>query len=171
MRHAVLLSIVCIALAVSAPAASATATSHHVTLTRAERRAIVAAPHPWLRKVCPKSIGITSFGASRTIVAGRSVIIAQPNCQGTTGTTTETSVYASRRGRLHQLYRLVSGRDIERGRWSIAALSYTVHGRRVDMRYGGFRRTDPVCCPSRHYHRTFRLFPHRFVRGPLIRGR
>lgn len=138
-------------------------------LTRAERIAIIHAPHPYLRKYCIGPIGV--LGARHTTLGARRVIVAQADCRdGTTGSPLETAVYGRGAGTWRQLYRLDSGRTIERRRVSIAALeSFSARHHRVLLRYGGYTRRDPVCCPSRAYHRIFHVYLKRYTEGPLVR--
>lgn len=138
-------------------------------LTHAQRTAIIHAPHPYLHKHCVGPIGV--LAARRTTLGTRRVIVAQADCRhGTTGSPLETAVYGRRHGTWAQFYRLDSGRPIERGRVSIGALeSFSAHHHRVVLRYGGYTRRDPVCCPSRTYHRIFHIYWKRFTRGPLVR--
>jgi hypothetical protein len=150
---------------------SARAGSQVDSLSSAQRRAIVHAPHPYLDEVCwGQPIGIVA--ARRTTIGRHRVIVAQASCRyGTTGSPQDTAVYGKRSRHWTQLYRLDSGRSIERTHVTIASISFSVRGQRVVVRFGGFQRADPVCCPSRKYHRVYHLRWRGFTRGDLIRDR
>jgi hypothetical protein len=142
--------------------------SRTITLTDAQRRAIIRAPHPYLRQHCPGRLEVLT--AQRTTFGTHRVIVAEADCRnGTTGSPLDIAAYARRDGRLRQLYRLYSGRSIHRSRVIISALSFSAHHRRIVVRYGGFTRKDPVCCPSRTYHRVFHLYWRRFTESRLVR--
>lgn len=161
-----LLAALCV-LSLASPA-SGVGRNRPITLTGAQRRAIIRAPHPYLRQHCPARLGVLI--AQRTTFGTHRVIVAEADCRyGTTGSPLDIATYARRDGRLRQLYRLYSGRSIHRSRVIISALSFSARHRRVVVRYGGFTRKDPVCCPSRIYHRVFHLYWRRFTEGRLVR--
>jgi hypothetical protein len=167
-RHAVLLLLVAMFVVGLAAPAIAANSNRPITLTRAQRRAIIRAPHPYLRKECDRPIGVLT--AHRTSFGTHRVIVAQADCRNaTSGSPLETAAYAWRKGAFRQLYRLDSGRTIARPRVAIEALLFSVHHRRAVIRYGGFTRRDPLCCPSRTYHRTLHLYWRHFTQGPLVR--
>jgi hypothetical protein len=146
----------------------ASARGHVVKLTHAQRRAIVRAPHPYLRSTCGP---VLALSARRTTIGSRRVLVAQTQCKyGTAGSPLELAVYARRDGHLRQLYRLNSGRAVHRGRFFITSgAKYTAHGRRVVLHYDGYGPKDAMCCPSRSYHRVFHLGPATFTHGRLVR--
>jgi len=140
-------------------------------LTSTERTAIRHAPHPYLRTQCVNHNPIVVRVARRTTIGTHHVIVAQVMCKyGTSGAPVETSVYGHRDGAWHELYRLESGRVVQRPRyWITAVQSLRLHGRRVVLPYDGYRASDALCCPSRRYHRVFHLRWGSFTRGALVR--
>ncbi len=138
-------------------------------LTTAQRHAIRHAEHPYVRSQCDR--GVAVLFARRTSIGTRRVIVAQVECKtSTSGAPVETAVYGRRGHEWRQLYRLDSGQALQRGHYSIAASeTFRVQERRLGLGYQGYRDTDPLCCPSRRYHRVFHLGWESFTRGRLIR--
>lgn len=115
-----LLAALCV-LSLASPA-SGVGRNRPITLTGAQRRAIIRAPHPYLRQHCPARLGVLI--AQRTTFGTHRVIVAEADCRyGTTGSPLDIATYARRDGRLRQLYRLYSGRSIHRSRVMISCRS------------------------------------------------
>jgi hypothetical protein len=142
-------------------------------LSTTQRHAIRHAPHPYLRSQCGTDNPVAVRLARRTTIGTHHVIVAQVECRfGTAGAPVETGVYGLRNHRWRQLYRLESGRAVQRGRFRIVTFEGArVHGRTVVLPYEGYLAKDALCCPSRTYHRAFHLRWSSFTRGQLIRDK
>jgi hypothetical protein len=155
------------AVALSSLLAVPTASATPPPVSPSVRRAILAGHHPYLHRFCHGDLMVLphAIGVHR---GRKRLLVVQVTCTGATAATPiDTGVYSADG---HQRYLLDRGRTIHRGKFDILAVSMRAgHGNRLVLRYGGYGPRDALCCPSRLYNRTFRLWQHHFTKGTLHR--
>lgn len=160
---------VLVATVIAAPSpglASSARVSGDPTLTGPVTHAIIAAPHPYIRKACRGELFVSWHRWTR--VGSHRVLVAQVGCKyGTSGSPQDTGVF-TKHG--YERYLLDRGRPFTRGSFWITTANFGVPRPGVAViRYDGYGPKDAMCCPSRFYARTYTLGWSRADAGALRR--